>query len=885
MQTKEVSDRKQELEALSKQLMDGVLNVMNSDGFKAWLDTSSRLFANNLSFNNTMHIFSQKPDATYCMGYEAWKQYGRNVASGAKGASYFKPVFAHERQEGDFFRMVKKGLEGQLKDPSIETASFRIGSRMDLTLNRAGIWGLRMDGRERSLFGNEFQVKRFIQSNVLDKVPMYYAVGKTFDIRDTITPEFLWMKSGFKKDEVVTDENGRAIKNKKGEYKVKNTPERIARFMPELGSKVIEQDPEKMGILLEALKSVSERNGVPVREAGKEDKVLAKGASGYFSRKDHSITLYEGLAPTEKVTTLFHEMGHADLHGDLDKLQQDMGERIPQGMKEVQAESVAYAMARHFGIDTDTSSFEYIAGWSNGTQVQDLAKSLEVIYQESNKLLREVSEELRSRGRNLDLSEVEGTSLSDADRTSQAASYVEWAIAKGEKATHVLETLPLTASRHKGNREILDNLAQQMKEAKGQQKDVSEVKSLASQLVASTDRIEQDATIEKLERMKERIFNSDQRMKVLQDGYFSLFKDRRRGYDDFIRNPEKAIAGLKEAFPKCFEGLSALQVDYIAKSSYVREMVAPLLILEPTGQRFAEEAAKRAEAVGKAAARNGSFVEIISCEKWTSNPIVESGTIAHPNVADSIIRQGEAEVQRLRKEAEDKEVHFPYAKCHLTVFAWDVDKKELIPFTTRMDIGNGFQTSLSTFLRKEMGTEAPTYKAFDTAILEEGVKEKVFALAPLDPNQAFLKDTEVTVRDLLQRCSTNGKGAHFTIPDGSEGDRLYVDLTPDEVMKVLSGQMDPMAHPGNPDAAEGVDVHEFLGLQCRESDIRDVGDALIGHAEYPEIEPSKGAFSLEDAKRRVAEDRLLLINENGAGQPKELDRDTILKGGSSRDDH
>lgn len=751
---------KRPTEELSRKLLEGVSNVMNSDNFKAWLDTSSKFFTNNFSFNNAILVFAQKPDASYCMGYEAWKEYGRNVKKGAKGAEIFIPQNAYEKQEGDFFRMIKSRLLDHLKDPSADTASYRLGSKMEFTLNRSGIWGLRLNGQEKTLFGNESQVKRFIQNNVLNKVPVRYMVGKVFDIKDTVTPQFLWVKKGFTKDEMVRDENGKAIKNDRGEYKIKNTPERIARFTLALDSKIIEQDPVKMGTLLDVLKTISERNNVPVNEVQKsDDTVLNGGAKGYFSRKDNSITLDEGLSPTEKVTVLLHEMGHADLHGDLDRLQRIMGEKVPTEMREVQAESVAYAVAQQFGITTDTSSFSYIAGWSKGTQVQDLAKSLDVIFQESRKLTNEISAELRSRGLNLDLSEIAQAAFSEEEKKDLAASYMSKVIAKEEKDKDILTELPKTATQYKENRDILDNLAQQMKEVKGQLTSITEIKDLCNQLMMSTDRTQQDAIIGKLEAGMKRISSEDQKIEMLSEGFMEQVKEQNRRYDKFIRNPEKSIAELKKTFPESFKGLSSLQLDYLAKSEYIRTKVTPMLIADPTGQRFAEEAAKRADAVGRVAAKNGAFVEILFCEQWTKSPLIENGTLAHPGIANLIIKNGESEMQKLRKAAESKDDYFPFTKCKLTVFTLDADKKGLMPHTTRVDIGDGFQTSLSNFLHKELNAEAPICKTFDAAIRERGVAEKIYIGEPVQADRTDSKsllesdDKTISLEDAVQQIN------------------------------------------------------------------------------------------------------------------------------------
>ena len=70
-----------------------------------------------------------------------------------------------------------------------------------------------------------------------------------------------------------------------------------------------------------------------------------------------------------------HEIAHATLH-DIDK---DAPERPDRRTREVQAESVAYAVCQHYGLDTSDYSFGYIAGWSSGKELAELKGSLETI--------------------------------------------------------------------------------------------------------------------------------------------------------------------------------------------------------------------------------------------------------------------------------------------------------------------------------------------------------------------------------------------------------------------------------------------------------------------------------------------------------------------------
>jgi hypothetical protein len=58
--------------------------------------------------------------------------------------------------------------------------------------------------------------------------------------------------------------------------------------------------------------------------------------------------------------------------------------------REVQAESVAYTVCQHYGIDTSDYSFGYIAGWSEGKDMKELRSSMEVIRREADSMIKEI---------------------------------------------------------------------------------------------------------------------------------------------------------------------------------------------------------------------------------------------------------------------------------------------------------------------------------------------------------------------------------------------------------------------------------------------------------------------------------------------------------------
>ena len=91
-QYKTKEDRQKEaLDDVSKQIEEGIRKVFSNDNYWDYLKVVSRF--HTYSFNNTVLIAAQKPDATLCAGFNAWKfKYGRHVKKGEKGIRIISPV-------------------------------------------------------------------------------------------------------------------------------------------------------------------------------------------------------------------------------------------------------------------------------------------------------------------------------------------------------------------------------------------------------------------------------------------------------------------------------------------------------------------------------------------------------------------------------------------------------------------------------------------------------------------------------------------------------------------------------------------------------------------------------------------------------------------------
>ncbi len=99
-------------------------------------------------------------------------------------------------------------------------------------------------------------------------------------------------------------------------------------------------------------------------------------AKGYFSYTEQCIVIRPGMSEVQTLKTLTHEIAHSLLHDPSQVPDQELKKR---NEKEVEAESVAFVVCKHFGIDTSDYSFGYVAGWSSGKELDELKASLDRI--------------------------------------------------------------------------------------------------------------------------------------------------------------------------------------------------------------------------------------------------------------------------------------------------------------------------------------------------------------------------------------------------------------------------------------------------------------------------------------------------------------------------
>ena len=300
---------KQRVQELTDKLEQGLQDLFNSDSYCNYLRTMSKF--HNYSFNNTLLIAMQKPDATLVAGYKAWqKNFERHVNKGEKAIRILAPAPYKIKEERDKI------------DPVTQ----------ELLLDK--------DGNPQ-------------KEEVEITIPAFRAVS-VFDLSQT---------------------DGKPI--------------------PELTAKELLSDVEGYQDMIRAVEAISP---VPI-----ELEEIAGDSKGYYDREAKRIAVQENMSESQTLKTMIHEVAHSKLHSK--EVEQDEQMRKDRNTKEVEAESVAYTVCQHFGIDTSDYSFGYIAGWSSGRDTKELRSSMDTIRRTASELITGIEEQLQELQRDREVSQ------------------------------------------------------------------------------------------------------------------------------------------------------------------------------------------------------------------------------------------------------------------------------------------------------------------------------------------------------------------------------------------------------------------------------------------------------------------------------------------------
>lgn len=223
--------------------------------------------------------------------------------------------------------------------------------------------------------------------------------------RDKIDPET---------HEPVKDENGNTVKEiaevQRPSYKVVNVfdvSQTEGKEIPTLATE-LQGNVRNFQDFFEALKRTCP---VPI-----EFENINGSARGYFHQKDQRIAIQEGMSEIQTIKTAIHEMAHQKLHSVEQENNQSYQSKKQEekaqtrSEKEVEAESVAYTVCQHFGIDTSDYSFGYVAGWSQGKEMAELKASLLTIRRAAASMIDDIEGHIKE----IHLEKIENMTIDEA---------------------------------------------------------------------------------------------------------------------------------------------------------------------------------------------------------------------------------------------------------------------------------------------------------------------------------------------------------------------------------------------------------------------------------------------------------------------------------------
>lgn len=113
---------------------------------------------------------------------------------------------------------------------------------------------------------------------------------------------------------------------------------------------------DQLGIAAAVTDYLTEQGWTVTREP------ISGAVNGYTDPEGRRVVIAADLSPAQAAKTALHEAAHVILHAE-----EDPSEYVEhRGVKETEAESVAYVVAGLLGIDTSRYSIGYVAGWAHG---------------------------------------------------------------------------------------------------------------------------------------------------------------------------------------------------------------------------------------------------------------------------------------------------------------------------------------------------------------------------------------------------------------------------------------------------------------------------------------------------------------------------------------
>ena len=289
------------IKELTDKLEAGIKEVFTSGRYREFLSAMNKF--HSYSYNNSLLILMQKPEASYVAGFKTWETLGRHVKKGEKGITILAPC--------------------------------------------------------------------------------PYKSVKYVDVVDPNTGQVKWDEQGnvMKEREEISRASFKAIS-------IFDISQTEGKPLPELAKELQGKIPDYK-IFMDSVKEVAL---VPIRfDTWNETK------KGHYDLAKREIVIKSGMSELQTIKTAIHETAHSILH-------KDRAHTKDSKTMEVEAESVAFVVCQHLGLDTSDYSFGYLASWSSDKELPELKSSLQTIQKTAHDVIGQLDKAISKNTNNLDIS-------------------------------------------------------------------------------------------------------------------------------------------------------------------------------------------------------------------------------------------------------------------------------------------------------------------------------------------------------------------------------------------------------------------------------------------------------------------------------------------------
>ena len=347
----------QQVREITDRLEQGIKELFESERFKEYLRTMSKFY--NYSFNNTLLIAMQKPEATLIAGYTAWQRnFDRHVMKGEKGIRILAPApYKAKVEKEKIDPKTQKPMLDKDGKPITETVevmrpAFKVVSVFDVS---------QTEGKE---------LPDIVVDELTGSVENYAAFFEALRQESPVPIAFEDISGGAK-----------------GYYHLEDR--RIA----------IQEGMSEVQTVKTAIHEIAHAklHALDQPEVKPEWKVVMVSEGG--TRKE----LMTGLASEQEANEAAEKLDwryvdenqfewRLEVEEDDTPVQEAKKDRHT---KEVEAEAVAYTVCQRYGIETSDYSFGYIAGWSSDKETKELKGSLETIRRTAAEMIGSIDEKLK----------------------------------------------------------------------------------------------------------------------------------------------------------------------------------------------------------------------------------------------------------------------------------------------------------------------------------------------------------------------------------------------------------------------------------------------------------------------------------------------------------